>query len=442
MSLYGAMSTAVSALDANSAALSTASANIANVNTIGYKAGQATFSTLLASSLGDTDVSSATVTANMTQNVAQQGLLQTTSSPTDLAIAGNGFFVVNTQASTPGSANSLYYTRAGNFTPDANGDLRNAGGFYLMGWALDSSGNVPSDRNDMTAININALSGKANPTTTMTYKANLQSSTAITAGYTAGDMYAGTVTPDFQRTINIYDAQGGTQPMQLSFVKTGANSWSYEVSYQGATSNLTGGAAANPIYSGVMSFNPDGTLANADTSISPATGTLTLNLPWNVATSGLNPQTISLNLGTVNGSDGMTQFDSTSTQISSQVDGALFGSLSGVSVDNDGYVTARFTNGLTQNIYKLPVATFANPDGLAAISGNAYATSNGSGTVTISEANTGGAGSIKSKSLEGSTVDLASEFTNLITTQRAYAASARIVTTASTMLDQLLQVVH
>jgi len=442
MSLYGAMSTAVSALDANSAALSTASANIANVNTIGYKAGQATFSTLLASSLGDTDVSSATVTANMTQNVAQQGLLQTTSSPTDLAIAGNGFFVVNTQASTPGSANSLYYTRAGNFTPDASGDLRNAGGFYLMGWALDTSGNVPSDRNDMTAININALSGKANPTTTMTYKANLQSSTAITAGYTAGDMYAGTVTPDFQRTINIYDAQGGTQPMQLSFVKTGANSWSYEVSYQGPTSNLTGGAAANPIYSGVMSFNPDGTLANADTSISPATGTLTLNLPWNVATSGLNPQTISLNLGTVNGSDGMTQFDSTSTQISSQVDGALFGSLSGVSVDNDGYVTARFTNGLTQNIYKLPVATFANPDGLAAISGNAYATSNGSGTVTISEANTGGAGSIKSKSLEGSTVDLASEFTNLITTQRAYAASARIVTTASTMLDQLLQVVH
>lgn len=442
MSLYGAMSTAVSALDANSAALSTSSANIANVNTIGYKAGQATFSTLLASSLGDTDVSSATVTANMTQNVAQQGLLQTTSSPTDLAIAGNGFFVVNTQASSPGSANSLYYTRAGNFTPDANGDLRNAGGFYLMGWALDSSGNVPSDRNDMTAININALSGKANPTTTMTYKANLQSSTAITAGYTAGDMYAGTITPDFQRTINVYDAQGGTQPLQLSFVKTGANAWSYEVSYQGATSNLTGGAAANPIYSGVMSFNPDGTLANADTSIAPATGSLSLNLPWNVATSGLNPQTISLNLGTVDGSDGMTQFDSTSTQISSQVDGALFGSLSGVSVDNDGYVTARFTNGLTQNIYKLPVATFANPDGLAAISGNAYAISNDSGTVTISEANTGGGGSIKSKSLEGSTVDLASEFTNLITTQRAYAASARIVTTASTMLDQLLQVVH
>lgn len=441
MSIYGAMSTAVSALDANSAALSTASANIANVNTVGYKAGEATFTTLLASTLGSSDVSSAGVTTKQSQNVAEQGLLQTTSSPTDLAMSGNGFFVVNTQASAPSAANSLYYTRAGNFTPDANGDLRNAAGYYLMGWALDSTGAVPSDRNDMTAVNINALSGKANPTTTITYKANLKSSTSTTAGYTAGDMYAGTVTPDFQRTINVYDAQGGTQPLQMSFVKTGANTWSYEISYQGDTTNLTGGAAANPIYSGTMSFNTDGTLANADTAYA-ASGTISITLPWNSATSGLTSQAIDINLGTVGASDGMTQFDSTSTQISSQVDGALFGSLAGVTVDTDGYVTARFSNGLTQNIYKLPVATFANPDGLAAVSGNAYATSNDSGTVTISEANTGGAGTIKSKSLEGSTVDLANEFTNLITTQRAYAASSRIVTTASTMLDQLLQVVH
>ena len=100
--------------------------------------------------------------------------------------------------------------------------------------------------------------------------------------------------------------------------------------------------------------------------------------------SGLNPQTITLNMGTVDGSDGMTQFDSASTQISSKVDGALFGSLSGVSVDCNGYVTAQFTNGLTQKIYKLPVATFSNPDGLAATSGNAYATSQDSGTPTIS----------------------------------------------------------
>lgn len=441
MSLYGALSTAVTALDANSAALSTASANIANVNTIGYKTGIATFSTLLASSLGGTDISSAGVETRSTQNVAQQGLLQTTSSPTDLAMAGNGFFVVNTQPSAPGTANALFYTRAGNFTPDATGNLRNAAGYYLMGWALDSSGNVPSDRSDLAAVNINALSGKANPTTSIIYKANLQSSTAVTSGYTAGDMNAGTVTPDFQRTINVFDGQGGTQPLQLSFVKTGANTWSYEIAYQGAAANI-GGVTGNPIKTGTMTFNPDGTLANADSTASPATGAISLTLPWDTSVSGLDPQTISLNMGTVGGSDGLTQFDSPSNQVSSQVDGALFGSLSGVTIDTNGYVTAQFTNGLTQKIYKLPVATFSNPDGLTATAGNAYINSQDSGTPTISEANTGGAGSIKAKSLEGSTVDLASEFTNLITTQRAYSASARIVTTASTMLDQLLQVVR
>ena len=438
MSLYGAMSTAVSAMDANSTALSTSSANIANVNTIGYKAGVSSFSTLLASTLGGGDVSSAGVTSSSSQNVAKQGLLQTTSSPTDLAISGNGFFVVNTKASAPGTANSLYYTRAGNFAPDESGNLVNAAGYYLMGWPLDSNGAIPSDRSSMSTININTLAGKATPTTTVTYQANLQSSTPVTAGYTAGDMASGTVQPDFQRTVNVYDSQGGTQPLQLSFVKTGTNSWSYEVNYQGNASNITG---SNPIYSGTMTFNSDGTLANADTANSPASGDISLSLPWS-SSSGLASQTVSFNMGTVGASNGMTQFDSASAQGSSQVDGALFGALTGVSVNDQGYVTAQFSNGLTQNIYKLPIATFANPDGLAAVSGNAYSASQGSGTPTISEANTGGAGVVKSKSLEGSTVDLATEFTNLITTQRAYAASSKIVTTASTMLDQLLQVVR
>jgi flagellar hook protein FlgE len=438
MSIYGAISTAVSGLDATSAALSTASANIANVNTVGYKAGVSSFSTLLAASAGGSDISSGGVTTSNTSNVTQQGLLQSTQSPTDLAISGNGFFVVNSSASAPGTANSVYYTRAGNFQPDANGNLVNAAGYYLMGWPLDTSGNIPSNRSSMTPVNINSLSGKATPTTTITYQANLQSSTAITAGYTAGDMAAGTVTPDFQRTINVYDSQGGTQPLQLSFVKTGTNQWSYEVSYQGTSSNITG---SNPIYSGTMSFNSDGTLANADTSVTPATGSISLALPWS-ASSGLAAQSVSINLGTVGASNGMTQFDSASTQVSSQVDGALFGSLTGVAVDQQGYVTAQFSNGLTQNIYKLPIATFANPDGLNALTGNAYQASQNSGTPTISEASTGGAGVVKSNSLESSTVDLASEFTNLITTQRAYAASSKIVTTASTMLDDLLQVVR
>lgn len=432
MSLYGAMITGVAGLNANSKALSVASSNIANVNTVGYKAGQSQFSTLLASAGSSGDISSAGVIAHATQNVSQQGLLTTSSSATDLAIQGNGFFVTSQQ---PGSTQSLAYTRAGNFTPDESGNLRNASGLYLMGWPVTANGAVPSNRNDMTAINVNNLAGKAEATTTMSLHANLQASTAITTGYTPGDMNAGTKTADFQRTINVYDSQGGAQPLQIAYLKTGANTWSYEVSYQGTASNIS---TPNPIKTGTMSFNTDGTLKNADNTATPATGSVSITIPW-AASSGLASQSVTLNMGTVGSSDGLTQYESPSALSSSSVDGALFGSLAGVQVDGNGYVTAQFTNGLSQKVFKLPIATFNNPNGLSAISGNAYAVSKDSGTPSLSEANTGGAGSIQSKALESSTVDLASEFTNLITTQRAYSASARIVTTASTMLDQLLQ---
>jgi flagellar hook protein FlgE len=279
----------------------------------------------------------------------------------------------------------------------------------------------------------------------MTLQANLQASTTPVGAYTVGDMEAGTVTPQFQRTINIYDSQGGSQPLQISYVKTGANAWSYEVSYQGNAANI-GGASNNPIATGDMTFNSDGTLAGiTDTtggsSTASADGTVGITIPWD-ASSGLQSQAITLNMGTLNTSNGVTQFDSPSSLSSSTVDGSLFGSLSGVTVDSSGYVTANFSNGLSQKIYKLPIATFSNPNGLTAVSGNAYQASNASGVATINEAGTGGAGAIASSSLEASTVDLATEFTNLITTQRAYQASTRIVTTASDMLDQLLQMSH
>jgi flagellar hook protein FlgE len=433
MSLTGAMMIGVTGLNANSKALSIASSNIANVNTVGYKAGQNNFSTLLADSMGSGDISSQGVISIGTQNVTQQGLLQTTQSPTDLGINGNGFFVVNQLSD--GSGRTLY-TRAGNFTPDSNGDLKNAAGFYLMGWPVDINGNIPTDRNDMSPVNVAGLSGKAQATTEMTVQANLQASTAVKA-YTTGQMASGAVTPDFTRTINVYDSQGGAQPLGISFVKTGANTWAYEVSYQGAGTNITG---TNPIATGKMTFNSDGKLANADGSATPATGMINVTVPWNPATSGLQPQALSLNMGTVGSSDGLTQFDSPSALVNSSVNGALFGNLTGVNIDPNGFVTAQFSNGLVQKIYKLPMATFSNPNGLAAVSGNAYAVTNESGNAIVGEANTGGAGSISSSSLESSTVDLAGEFTNLITTQRAYSASARIITTADQMLQRLDQI--
>jgi flagellar hook protein FlgE len=249
-------------------------------------------------------------------------------------------------------------------------------------------------------------------------------------------MASGAVTPDFSRTINVYDSQGGSQPVQMNYVKTGANTWAYEAEYGGDTNNIS--PATNPIASGTLTFNPDGSLANVGSG-SPATGSFTLTIPWNTANSGLVSQSVTVSMGTVGKTDGTTQFDTDSVMTNSNVDGAVFGQVTGVKIDPDGTVNANYSNGLSEAVFKIPLVTFANSDGLSSVSGNAFAQTAQSGTPMLNAAGTGGSGDIASNSLEGSTVDLATEFTNMITTQRAYSASARVVTTASQMLDTLMQ---
>jgi flagellar hook protein FlgE len=247
-------------------------------------------------------------------------------------------------------------------------------------------------------------------------------------------MTSGAVTPDFQRTINVYDSQGGSQPVTFSFVKTAANTWAYEAAYAGAPANLS---SPNPIGTGTVTFNSDGTLKNVN-GAAPASGIFNLTIPW-AASTGLASQAVAVNLGSVGGTSGLTQFDTASTLNGTSPDGSSFGNVTGVTVSKDGTVTAQFSNGLSQSVYKIPIATFTNPNGLGQVNGNAYVSTRASGAASVNLANTGSAGGIAARSLEASTVDLATEFTNLITTQRAYSASARIITTADQMLQQLEQ---
>ena len=431
MSLYGALLTGVSSLGANGRALGVASNNIANINTVGYKASQAAFSTLLASSAGEGGFSSAGVAVGSKQILTRQGLLQASSSATDIAIAGNGFFMV---VEDPAVANAaLLYTRAGAFAPDADSYLRNTAGYYLMGWKLDDAGALPANRSELTPINLNALNGRAQATSALTLRANLKASETAEAGYTTGDMTAGTITPDFERTIEVYDSQGGARPMKIAFVKTTANTWAYEITYEGPAADI-GGAGNNPVATGTLTFNADGSLKT------PLTGAATVTIPWDTATTGLASQDVEVNFGTAGQANGVTQFDSPSTLLSAAVDGSLFGALTAISIDEEGYITAFFDNGLRQKVFKVPLATFPNANGLGAISGNAYTRTDESGAAAILEARTGGAGSIAGSSLETSTVDLAKEFTDLITTQRAYSAATRIITTSDEMLEELLRV--
>jgi flagellar hook protein FlgE len=241
-------------------------------------------------------------------------------------------------------------------------------------------------------------------------------------------MAAGTVTPQFETAMEIFDTQGGSRPVRLAFVKTAANQWRYEVMYDGTAADI-GGAANNPIASGTMTFNTNGTIATPATNIN-------VTVPF-VAGSGLSPQTIAFNFGTAGQANGFTQFDTTSSLYGSTIDGTLFGGLSGVRVDEEGFVVAQFTNGIERNLYKLPIATFANADGLGTVSGNAYRQTTQSGSPSMKAADEAGAGKISSKAVEQSTVDIAEEFSDMIIIQRAYSAASKIITTADEMLDEL-----
>lgn len=432
MSLYAALFAGVSGLNAYSSAMGTIADNITNVNTVGYKSAESQFSTLVTDSRSLGTYTAGGVQAKTRTLISQQGLLQASESNTDLAVDGAGFFVVR-DASTAADG-QIQFTRAGSFAPDAEGFLRNTSGLYLQGWQLDSTGAYTNNGsvNDLIPINIGRLTGTAEPTTRVQLRANLQSSADVYTGpYSAGAMASGSVEPMFERSVPAYDAQGGTHNLTLGFLKTGANQWAVEV-YASPAGDVTN--ANGLLVSGTLAFNGDGSL---DVAGSTAALFNPVAVNW---TNGADAGSITLALGSDAGFDGLTQFDSASQLISSTVDGAVFGNVSGVEITEDGIVTAIFDNGLTRDVYKLPLATFQNPDGLLRLQGNAYGVSDFSGSYTLVEAKTGGSGRVAPSTLEASTVDLGEEFTRMITVQRAYSASARIITTTDEMLAELSQI--
>lgn len=431
-----ALQTAVAGLQANSTAISIASSNISNSGTTAYKASDTSFETLLAGAIGTNNTNSSSVTANATQNISEQGTLTATSSDTDLAISGDGFFVVSTSAT---DTSEVEYTRAGDFTTDSNGNLVNSSGEYLLGYETDADGNVSSSAS-LSYINVSDLAGSATATTTASLTGNLESSTEADTTYATGDVAAGTTTADASTSVDIYDSQGGTKAFTTSYVKTSANTWSYEISYTGDSTDLTTGT--DLIDTGTITFNTDGSLESV-TSASAGTstdGTIALSLSWDQTASGLTTQDVTFDFGSLDGTDGLTQYDTASTTTSS-VDGAVYGDVTGTSIAEDGTVSATYSNGQSKDVYKIALATFANENGLEAVSGNAYIATTSSGAASLHEAGTGGSGTIKSSELESSTVDVATELTDLITIQRAYSACAKVVTTSTNMMDSLLQAV-
>lgn len=481
MSINSALLAGVSGLTANSAALAAISQNIANVNTVGYKRTQAEFQTVVNSQSAGAGYSAGGVLASARHYISQGGQLQRTASSTDLGIDGQGFFVVTERAEGLDASDSRLFTRAGAFRVDDFGYLKNTAGLYLQGWPVDAEGNIatdPSDLSRLRAINVGSVGGTAEATTRVQVNANLYSSQAVSAAATAvgatpptgaynavtnsmamWDPEAGVgVKPDFEVSIPISDSKGGQRTVAISFLKsTTPNQWYAEVRAIPADDVVSGAGLSNgQIKTGMVAFTQDGKLDvdamlamgstalftnpreavlsfGASDEAAPAAGAVN----W-AADLGIAEQSITFDLGGATG--GLTQADSDSFVDSVLTNGTAFGVLSSIDIDEQGFVTASFDNGVTRRIAQVALATFPSPDSLTSTTGNAFNVSQSSGTYNLKPPGTGGAGMIGASQLEASTVDLSTEFTGLITTQRAYSASSKIITTADEMLAELISI--
>jgi len=477
MSIYSAMLAGVTGLTANSSALAAISDNIANVNTVGYKRNANNFSTLV-TSVSASSYSAGGVRSVTHQYNSQQGLLQSSNSSTDLAISGNGFFVTTQKPEDLTPTDVRSFTRAGSFTVDKIGYLKNAAGLYLQGWPADSDGVITTDPSDITrlkSINVSSVGGAAEATTRMSVDANLKSSTPVSAAVAAMPAGAGAyipatnnmtmyssdpltgVKPDFEIQVPLADSKGGARTMMVSFLKSSTpNIWYAEMHVVPAADVVTAaGVTPGLIRSGVVAFTQDGRLdettvlpAGMTRMVDPADPNVTFGssnaaapgagqVNW-ASGLGIDTQTVRIDLGA--GAGGLTQYDSQSVVQAVTTNGTAFGNLTNIEINAQGDVTAIFDNGTTRRIAQVAIATFPNPDGLKSLNGNAYRVSLESGTYNFKQPGTGGAGFVAPASLESSTVDLSAEFTGLITTQRAYSASSKIITTADQMLEELINI--
>ncbi|MCH2546203.1 MAG: flagellar hook-basal body complex protein [Alphaproteobacteria bacterium] len=259
-------------------------------------------------------------------------------------------------------------------------------------------------------------------------------------GTNGENMASGDIVADFSRNVRVYDALGAGHDLRVSFLKIGENNWALEVHSLPASevnTNLVNGQVST----GVITFNGDGSLRSLSTGLTEPiditwnNGAQASNITFDWGSAGLPFGT--LNAAAIGQTDGLSQFDSAYNVAFVNQNGAPVGELIGVVINDEGFVIASYSNGETQSLYKLPVADFTNPNGLAGVSGNVYAQTQESGEVNLREAGSNGTGTIVSASLESSNVELADELTDMIVAQRAYQASAKVISTSDELLEEL-----
>jgi flagellar hook protein FlgE len=385
--------------------------NLANVNTHGFKASRVTFVDILSQSLtGGTGEYQIGRGVEMSKVIPQlsQGSFETTTSPTDLAIDGDGFFIVK-------GDEGKFYTRAGIFIFNKDGEMITPTGYTLQGWKLDREGKISGSLDD---INISAISSSPYATTKVELKVNLDADSEPPSDFDWTDPHN---TSNYSTTLSIYDSLGRDHMISIFFRKDSENTWNYHV--LAADGEINGDTLE--VGSGTLTFSSSGALESVEGD--------EILFDWK---GGAEVSRVLFDFGT--GLNGTTQFAGNSSTLFQDQDGYASGHLINISVDTEGKVTGLFSNGTSRSIYKIALANFKSPWDLDMVGKNLFAESNTSGQPIIGSPGTSGIGKIVSNSLEMSNVDIATEFVNLIKTQQAFQANSRIITTTDQMLQDII----
>lgn len=433
-----ALTTALTALDGETTAIDVTGNNLANLNTTGFKASTVSFYDLMSQTLGGASSQVGTgLETPVTEASFTQGTIQSSSSPTAVAIQGNGFLIVKT------ASGATEYTRDGDLKVDANGNLTTATGELVQGYTGTSSSGSPTP--------ITVPTGTLKPavaTANMTLNANLDSTSATVTTPSATNV-------TYSTSVQVYDSLGNAHQVTVDFWNQGSGTWAYDAVLDGAAPNPGTGTGADP-NQGTLTFDTSGALTDAKYGstdlVTTSSGQISAvaPAPLTFSPTGAAAMTVNFKLFTTSTSNSgssvftpsITQYAQTSGVSADSQDGSAAVNLSSVSIANGGLVMATYSDGEQLQVGQLALANFVNPDSLLAVGDNNFQVSGSSSAPAVGLANSEGRGQIIGSSLEASTVDIATEFTNLISYQNSYEAASRVIATASTVLQQTIDLIQ
>jgi flagellar hook protein FlgE len=419
MSILNTLYIGVNGMNAHGEAMSTVGDNIANTSTIGFKRARANFQDMLGGELGGQRLGGG-VRLGANQTMWQQGAIQQTGNPLDVAINGGGTFVVKGNHQ---GVEGQYYTRDGRFSMDKSGYVVTQNGMRVQGYTLGSDGTRSANFGDLPLA---ARQSPPVPSTKASMTLNLNASDPVKpAVFDPADPIT---TSNFQTSMTVYDSLGKAHNVDVYFKNMGNGTWDFHALANGA--EITGGTPGTPVEigTGSLTFDTDGKLVSQNVTASANFAGATQN------------QAIAMSFGDDiasggTGLKGTTQFAATQSVVTARdIDGHASGNLIDIAIAEDGTITGKFDNGDSIDLARLAIADFANQEGLERLGDNVYGMTRESGDALVDISGVGARGGMVSGALESSNVDLGQELVTLIAYQRAFQANAKTVTTADEML--------